>query len=176
MTARYILVSGIIFMLFACKQSTHNVEAILVSPDTLTSRRIIQPPGTSTYQYIYDFMKVVIAEQKLDLTNGLEIEPDRGDDLFDWGLPFIDKNDIHEMKLQKEKLKNFFWDNAQLGFSPSNRAHWYRFSIPLFSKDRKKAVMKIEDLCPGFCGWGGTYVFRNENNKWISTIAAEISH
>jgi hypothetical protein len=176
MTARHILVSGIILTLFACQQSTHTVEANLVSPDTSTGRRTTKSPGASNNQYIYDFMKVVIAEQKLDFTNGLEIEPDRGDDLFDWGLPFIDKNDIHEMKLQKEKLKNFFWDNALLGFNPSNKAHWYRFSIPLLSKDRKKAVMKIEDLCPGLCGWGRTYVFRNENNKWISTIAAEISH
>jgi hypothetical protein len=176
MTARYILVSGIILTLLGCQQSTHNVDAILVSPDTVTNRRTIQSSDSSTHQYIYDFMKVVIADQKLDLTHGLDIEPDRASDLFDWEIPFIDKNDIHEMLLQKEKLKNFFWDNAKLGFNSSNRDHWYSFSIPLFSKDRKKMVIKIEDLCTGLCGGGGIYVFNNENNKWTSTITSTISH
>jgi hypothetical protein len=136
-------------------------------------------------------MKVVIAEQQLDLTHGLSLKPEQGCDLSDDDKKFLEtlliekakpdndtysmelpkcltNGDIEEMLLQKEKLKQFRWDNTRLGFELLNRENWYCFSIPLFSKDRKKVVMMIRDLCPGLCGSGRTIVFTNENNKWTS--------
>lgn len=76
--------------------------------------------------------------------------------------------DIDEMLSQKKSVRGFIWDNSRLGFNTSNKKNWYSFSKPLFSKDRKKAVMMIRELCPGLCGTGKTVLFRKENNKWIS--------
>ena len=191
MTARNILVLGIILMLVGCRESTYKLEPTVktVSP---------QAPDT-TNQFIYDFMKVVINEQQLDLTNGLNVEPEPGCDLsnndkkiletlliekqkpdndtFNLELPkCLTRGDIDDMLLQKEKLKQFWWDNTRLGFELLNREYWYCFSIPLFSKDRKKAVMMIRDLCPGLCGSGHTVVFISENNKWTSHTDAGWLH
>ena len=190
MTARIILVSGIILTQIGCKESTYKLEPTIKT----VSPAAPKAPDT-TNQFIYDFMKVVIAEQQLDLNNGLTIEPEPGCDLSDNDKKFLEtllfekakptpnpndftvivelpkyltRGDIDNMLLQKEKLQHFTWDNTRLGFNLSNRKDWYCFSIPLFSKDRKKAVMMIRDLCPGLCGSGETIVFTNENNKWTS--------
>jgi len=158
----------------------------------------INVPDTSN-QNIYDFMKIVIADQKLDLNYGLSIEPENNcngvqeDQIFLKTLLFektklagdtvnlksltitynllpkcLNKGDIADMLLQKEKLIHFTWDNSRLGFNLSNKKNWYNFSRPLFSKDRKKAIMMIECLCPGLCGTGWTVLFSKQNDKWTS--------
>ena len=76
--------------------------------------------------------------------------------------------DIDYMLNQKDELKNFMWNPSKLGFSNSNNDNWYIFSVPLFSKDRNKAVMMIRDLCPGLCGGGRTVVFIKEGSTWES--------
>lgn len=88
----------------------------------------------------------------------------------------LTKGDIDEMLSQKEKLSNFRWDNSRLGFSPTNDKNWYCFSRPLFSKDRKKVVMMIRNLCPGLCGTGWTVVFTKQNNKWTSQTGGQWIH
>ena len=76
--------------------------------------------------------------------------------------------DIAFMLQQKKDRLNFKWDNSKLKFDIENDSHWYAFSIPLFSKDRSKAVLMIKDLCPGLCGTGWTLLYKKENNKWKS--------
>jgi len=158
-------------------------------------------------QDIYNFMKIVIEEQNLDLHYGIRLEPEsnfmisESDSTVFNKLLFKIKNkqqetkgfnkndtvislynsislynesikeeDISEMILQKKNLKSFQWDNSKLGFNLSNKENWYSFSIPLFSKDKNKAVMKIRDLCSGLCGNGRTILFVKENNNWNSSI------
>jgi len=210
MKTRYIITFGFILTLFGCVQSTDkNVINKLVSArsvaDTLT-RLNVNVSDTSS-QYIYDFMKIVIADQKLDLTYGLKIEPEQGCDLSQDDKIFLKtllierskqkkdtgnwrnvtitinelnkcltKADIDEMLLQKEKFKNFIWNNSRLGFNMSNDKNWYCFSRPLFTKDRKKAVMMIRNLCRGLCGTGWTVIFTNEDNKWSSKTCGQWVH
>lgn len=79
------------------------------------------------------------------------------------------KEDIAEMKNQKKNIKYFQWDNSRLGFNATNNENFYSFSIPLFSKDKNKAVMMIKNLCQGLCGSGKTIIFTKNNNKWTSS-------
>ena len=83
-------------------------------------------------------------------------------------LQDLTKEDIAEMISQKENLKIFQWDNTKLGFNNSNKNNWYGFSIPLFSKDKNKAILMIKKLCPGLCGEGKTLLFTKKNGKWNS--------
>lgn len=159
-------------------------------------------------QDIYDFMKVVIKEQKLNLDYGLRIEPQSSfsiqesdqttfnsllselkekkreiadpiknkTDSLNWFIELnsktllsdLTKEDISEMISQKERLKTFQWNNSGLGFNISNKKRWYSFSVPLFSKDKSKAVMMIKELCPGLCGTGKTILFEKQNGIWNS--------
>lgn len=194
-----------LFLLLGCNQTSKefNHEAVKVIADTPTTTATAILPDTSN-QFIYDFMKVVIEEHKLNLTHGLTIEPQQccdlsGDDysflktllvetkkqegikdrsergrikVFSLELPkCLTQADIIAMLEQKKKmLPAFKWDNSRLGFDLANNKNWYCFSIPLFSTDKKKAVMMIKDLCRGLCGTGTIVLFRKEKNKWRSEI------
>ncbi|WP_298511331.1 hypothetical protein [uncultured Kordia sp.] len=164
----------------------------------------------TSHQDIYDFMQIVIKEQKLDKNYAIRITPESGFNQVEADSVTLDKlilkiqnkgqkkeltkespnqtvlyiepfnlidhldkfteEDISEIKQQKSKLDDFQWDNSKLGFNQENKDNWYVFSIPLFSKDRTKAVMMIRDLCPGLCGNGKTIVFTKTKGKWISSI------
>ncbi|MFK7749486.1 MAG: hypothetical protein AB8B65_13910 [Kordia sp.] len=87
-------------------------------------------------------------------------------------LKKLTKEDIYEMQRQKKELTRFKWDNSRLGFNQSNKTNSYTFSVPLFSKDRTKAVMMINDLCSGLCGNGKSIFFSKENGEWTSAIAS----
>jgi len=80
----------------------------------------------------------------------------------------LTRMDIDQMLRQKEINKNIRWSNSRLGFDLTNHKNFYCFSVPVFSLDKKKAIVKISDLCPGLCGTSETVLFKKENGKWIS--------
>ncbi|MBL4642668.1 MAG: hypothetical protein JKY44_03650 [Flavobacteriaceae bacterium] len=157
---------------------------------------------------IYEFMKVVIKEQNLNLSYGISIKPESDFDItksdnenfkslktnldsveqksdsLNWSvnlnsltlLSNLSKEDISEMISQKESSKTFEWNNARLGFNLSNKNNWYSFSVPLFSKDKNKAVMMIRNLCPGLCGEGKTILFIKKDGKWTSNLGMQWLH
>ena len=86
------------------------------------------------------------------------------------------KADVENMLQQKKAFSKFTWDNSRLGFNADNHKNWYCFSVPLFSRDRKKAIMMIRNLCPGLCGTGSTAVFINKNGKWTSIDGGQWIH
>lgn len=166
----------------------------------------IELPDT-TNQYIYDFMKIVIAERELNTTYGLAIETEHGCDLSLDDSVFLQKlliekkkktdvpedakgvlktlnelpkcftnADIEDMLQQKKLFSKFTWDNSRIGFRADNHKNWYCFSVPLFSRDKKKAIMMIRNLCPGLCGTGCTVVFMYKNGKWTSTDGGQWIH
>lgn len=160
---------------------------------------------------IYDFMQIVITDQKLQKENGLTLEPQLNCDLSlddqeflktllidtikqeiisdtsDWRnrtftvtVDVLDKclknEDIDFMLQQKNHHSSFKWDNVRLGFNSNNKKYWYVFSVPLFSKDKTKAIMMIRNLCQGLCGRGWTVLFKKENNKWVSQTGNQWFH
>jgi len=203
-----------LFIILGCSQPSRSSNHELVkdledtSATSHTANTIIVPDSSN--QYIYDFMKMVIQDQKLDLSYGLTLEPEPGCDLSGDDYSFLKtllietkktenyedtsqfgsmtiytlemtkcltQTDIKSMLYQKTKLLPVFrWDNSRLGFDLKNNKNWYCFSIPLFSTDKKKAVMMIRDLCQGLCGTGWTVLFRKEHNKWISETGGQWVH
>jgi hypothetical protein len=210
MTFLKIYLLPFLIAIYSCRQDSPKIDLTPVKPE---SKKIISE------KEIYDFMQMVITEQKLSKENGLSIEPrDRCDpsledatflrqllndnstdtskneevyDTSDWksgkiaisnktGFRQLDKyltsDDVRFMLQQKNDHIDFTWDNAKLGFKILNHSGWYAFSIPLFSKDRTKAVLMIQDLCPGLCGTGWTLLYKKENNEWTSQIGNRWLH
>ena len=204
---------AILFFLasYGCNQTSPKpLTSVTDSVQYLKNTSIVQAQDTSN-QNIYDFMKLVIADQKLNLSYGLSIDPEPGCDLSqddktflkklliekskserqvdtgDWKTRTITvnlfelekcltKDDINYMLLQKEKLSTFKWDNSRLKFNLKNDSNWYCFSIPIFSKNKTKAVMMVRNLCRGLCGTGWTVLFTKENNKWASQTGGQWIH
>jgi len=149
-------------------------------------------------RFIYAFVKEIMAQQNIDLNNGLQLEAEPNvaenqDDKTYLKSLLINENEINrqnystiitltipgkcltkkEMKSmldQKRKFKNFKWDNSILGFNIENKKNYYTFSVPLFSPDKTKAVMMIKSICPGLCGSGQTILFKKENGEWTEQI------
>ena len=80
---------------------------------------------------------------------------------------YLTYSDINFMVRNKPDPKVFRWDNSRLGFNMKNKEKYYNLSIPMFSRNHKIAVILIEELCPGLCGTGMTYVYRKNSQKWI---------
>ena len=80
----------------------------------------------------------------------------------------LNENDIDYMLRQQNCYSNFFWNNTLLGFN-NNKQQWYNLSVPLFSIDRNKVIIKVVELCPGLCGHGNTILYKKVKNEWQST-------
>ena len=45
--------------------------------------------------------------------------------------------------------------------------YYYKYSIPLFSKDKSFVILKKEFFCGDICAYGGIYLYKKiNNNKW----------
>jgi hypothetical protein len=210
MTAFRIIVILFVFAALGCHQKTQQTnDSEPATKDSIQQQKTVAAQQDTTNQDIYEFMKVVIANQNLDLSYGLSVEPEQGCDLSDddsiflktllpakskhkektdtgdWRTMTVDpfelpkcltKSDIAYMLSQKQNLSTFKWDNSRLSFNSDNKKNWYAFSIPLFSKDRRKVVMMIRNLCPGLCGTGWTVLFIKEDNRWTSQSGAHWIH
>ena len=202
----YLLLLGGLLSASACRNNMGKEEANKISAaDTSKKVGFISPieKNDPSNQYIYDFMKIVIADQKIDLHNGLRLKPERNCDIaiddttFLRALIFekvdttdhtlhgsigiqkcLTENDVDYMLMQKGRLSNFYWDNARLGFDCTNQKGWYSFSVPVFSLDKTKAIMKIEWLCNQgvVCGSGSTVIFTKEKEKWTSKVGSRWYH
>ena len=208
--SRYIILI-LIATSFGCGQTTPNQLSQTTDSLNFVKINLSNPIQDTSNQAIYDFMKVVMQNQKLDLSYGLTIEPELNCDLFqddkiflksliikkqkfkkkvdntNWRTEIITINpfefekcltneDVDNMLLKKEKLSSFKWDNSRLNFNLKNVTNWYCFSIPLFSKDKTKAIMIIRNLCKGLCGTDCTVLFQHKNNEWKSQIGAQWIH
>lgn len=161
----------------------------------------------TAHRIIYDFMKMVIADQALDTSYGLSIDAEPHCDLSDDDQSFLEtllipkphpvnkdsssmpvicnpfelpkvltKADIKYMLSQEKQWSGFKWDISRLGFSKTNHNNWYCFSVPLFSVDKRKAVIMVRRLCPGLCGVGWQLLFIKKNNRWTSSTGSQWIH
>jgi hypothetical protein len=82
----------------------------------------------------------------------------------------LTKKDISFMLAERERLKDFIWNNQRLGFNLSNENNWYEFSLPYFSRDRKTAIIVVRDLCkPFLCGSGSALLYQYKDGHWTSS-------
>jgi hypothetical protein len=192
-----------------------NFHSILYGQKSETSKVLSQ--NELTTKEIYDFIQVVIAEQKLNKNHKLDITPpthcsitdndsiflmqflidtskikeDNSFSTYDsisgkykphlseqtFSFPIrpqiLTLDDINFMLLQNRQLVNFKWDNNRLNFNQSVSKAWYEISLPMFSKDKTKVIIRVSDLCPGLCGNGNIYLFVKKGNEWdIMTISS----
>jgi hypothetical protein len=119
----------------------------------------IKPPkiGQDTSHQLDSNLHINFTKLQLSTSSKIiSFEPER----------FLTRQDIRYMLAGKPDPLQFRWDNSELGFDTSNHQNFYSLSIPLFSIDHKKAIIMIENLCPGLCGTGNTYIYKRENNMW----------
>lgn len=90
--------------------------------------------------------------------------------------PCLSKGDIAYMLEQREKVSAFKWDKKKLGFNKKATYNYYYISVPLFSLDKTKALLMIEELCPGLCGQGHTLLYTLRNGKWIAQSSSTWHH
>ena len=202
------LISPLLFLILAhCIHTSDKGEKTEQSTGTGHDSTIGRPELTedTSNQKIYEFMKMVITDQKLDKNKGLAVEPEQSlessmddgeflkqfvieksgskrkaestDSTFLSGailtndrVKCLRPDDVTYMVLQKKNHGRFIWNFTRLSFNVSNHDNWYRFSIPLFSKDGDKAVVRIEDLCKGLCGGGSLVFFVKEKEQWVSRV------
>lgn len=102
---RHTIILAICLTLIGCGQSTdkvdntNSVETNIKIADTIAQTKTNF--SNTSNQYIYDFMKVVIADQKLDLSYGLSAEPEQGSDLSQ-----DDKAFLKTLLIEKSKPKS----------------------------------------------------------------------
>jgi hypothetical protein len=77
----------------------------------------------------------------------------------------LTKEDVDFMLSQKETNKDFQWDNSKLGFNLDNHENWYEFSVPLFTKDKRKAIFLVAKLCKGLCGTEQTFLVQTSGDS-----------
>ncbi|MCB9326889.1 MAG: hypothetical protein H6571_24385 [Lewinellaceae bacterium] len=112
---RHTIILAICLTLLGCGQSTvkvdntNSVDTSSKIADTIAQAKT-NFPDTSN-QYIYDFMKVVIADQKLDLSYGLTVEPEQGCDLSKDDKTFL-KTLLIEKSLPKKETGD--WRNMTI--------------------------------------------------------------
>jgi len=80
----------------------------------------------------------------------------------------LESADVDHMLMQEKQMEKFQWDNSRLGFQGSNKKEWYTISVPLFSADSSKAVVRIFYRCDQFlCGTDETLLLTSRNGRWI---------
>ena len=57
--------------------------------------------------------------------------------------------------------RDTFWDNLLDECGP-----YCHVSMPLFSADKKAALIKLHYTCGAVCGYGGKYFYKKDGNNW----------
>ena len=87
-----------------------------------------------------------------------------------YGLPkCLTAEDIKLMLGQRLQSQKFSWDGKYLGFSLESD-NWYSFSVPLFSKDRKKVIFGVEELRSSYSRSKKIYLLHKEGDDWKSSV------
>jgi len=150
----------------------------------------------------YNFLKVVINKLNLDTTYGLEEVPLKDLGSIDSDSAFLQrhlligtarqktkassnirtmgvidscltKEDIQYMINQKNSNTNFKWNSKCLNLKSTNVfGEKYKFSVPLFSIDKTKFIITIENFHAG----GMILLYKKENNDWTSIVESQWIH
>jgi hypothetical protein len=85
----------------------------------------------------------------------------------------LSQEDIQYILSQKNKNANFQWHSKCVSLKNTNKfGEKYIFSVPLFSKDRAKFIITIENYRAG----GVILLYKKENNSWTLTVESEWIH
>lgn len=108
------------------------------------------------------------------------VQRDRNNDLeLNHISELFDKEDIPHLREQFEnEIENSWKFKAKKGTIKKNpRNNFYSYSIPLFDREYKTAIIYKEFFCGSLCAYGTVEFYRKDNGKWIhyKSIALWIS-
>jgi hypothetical protein len=180
MTAKILGILLIAFCLTNCDKKTKMDRDLITHK---TDRQITEAEIYSTLEYIITEQKLnkdyglkIIPAKRCDsgkedkeFLSGLIITTDQKDSLADDSIAIplvhdlglqkcLTKEEVDFMLSQKKINKEFKWNNSKLGFNLDNHDNWYEFSVPLFNKDKSKAIFLVSKLCKGLCGTEQTFL------------------
>src|SRR5260221_5922761 len=84
----------------------------------------------------------------------------------------FDKEDFDFFVAQIIATKKRKWDKGKfsaIGLKQCKKGETgtiWGFSRPLFTKDRQSFIIQFGNYCGDLCGYGCTYVYKKEKNKW----------
>jgi hypothetical protein len=85
----------------------------------------------------------------------------------------LTQDDISYMMTQLNRKDNFRWNSECANLKNTNKfKQKYAFSVPLFSKDKTKFIIAIENYNAG----GLIVLFKKENDTWIAAIESHWIH
>ncbi len=190
MTAKILGTLLTVFCLANCDKAAKTDQQLITNK---TIGQITETEIYSTLEYIITEQKLnkdyglkfipsdrcASGKEDKEFLTGLILTTDQKDSLasstiaiplvLDLGLQkCLTKEDIDFMLSQKEINKEFQWNNSKLGFNLDNHDNWYEFSVPLFNKDKSKAIFLVSKLCKGLCGTEQTFLV--ETNGGVRTF------
>jgi len=71
--------------------------------------------------------------------------------------------------ISSKKIEKFFKNGVDEGWAEFNKKYkngFASFSVPLFSIDKNICIIYKAGRCGGFCGHGGTSVYKKVNGEW----------
>ena len=83
-------------------------------------------------------------------------------------MEIFNNNDIEYMKEQFEnELKNnWTFETKKSKLKNRLKKDFYSYTIPLFSKDKSKAIIYKEFYCGSLCAYGTIEILEKKDNKW----------
>jgi len=85
----------------------------------------------------------------------------------------LTKEDIKYMLNQRNTQTNFQWNSQCVNLKNKNKFdEKYQFSLPLFTEDKTKFIITIENYHAG----GMILLYKKENNDWNPTVESQWIH
>jgi hypothetical protein len=152
-----------------------------------------QPPYNETYILLNAFFKQELKPYKLDISLlGFNNQSINFEEIINKSFflknsktinidTVLSETDFRKMRKQMRELKNVkrldieklrsnkidFIENFDKNKPIPNAESVFKICLPLFSHDKNKAVMYVENYCEGDCGGGYLYIFhRQKNGEW----------
>ena len=80
----------------------------------------------------------------------------------------LNKNDLTYMKEQYESIKTTKWnfDNKNLILKKKYKKNYFKYSIPIFNKDKNLAIMWRYKYCGSLCAFSEVHIYELKNGRW----------
>lgn len=168
----------------------YNFMATVIKQDSLLNANYALDATPSYYQLEDDLIKYTTTDTvvinpndtvKWVITDTLHFKGSNGEDWVSYTeMPAAIYSTIHlqngyadisiaakkYMLAQISKNKAFKWDKKRLGLVKKSTSYSYQLSLPLFSRDKKQALLLVRMLCPGLCGTGQIYLYTQTGSAW----------
>lgn len=89
--------------------------------------------------------------------------------LFDGPRNLLSPEDVEAMTAQLKANQNIRFDSSRIGFLASEN-EGLAYSVPLFSADHKRALLRMCYKKGGHCLYGESYLFEKVKGRWTEVL------